>query len=500
MTLLLFALVAGPITVPEIHDFVNSGCAEEVLPRAESAAAAAPDDRPIQKAFALVLRSIGELDSAIAVYNRLLASDPADDDTRLGLGLVLSWQGRLADAFALYEEIRPGSEHYFDAVIGKGRVAGWMGRYREALRFFDEADSISPGNRKVLERRAQVTGWSGDHARAISLYRQLLERSPGNPDYLFALGQNHEWSGMPVSARSYYRQALSLAPGRKDVAEALLRVEEAAAWRTSITYSDAADYDGDVQGRYRNYRFRFEPRLGDRFHPVAALSWSGNRRGTLGQNYLFFRAGLSGRPRSWLNLSGQVQGDVFTFAFKAATLNWEVERSWFSWTGDIGRIPYEPAQDIGAFSGSTQLVVRPRSGLRLSGSAGRTHIINDGNDRTSLSVCAGFDFLSRPRLGVSYTLSYDDFRFRSPRYYSPPSLLTNLVGINLTTYWKNTSLSADAAGGANAVGEWLVRANGSLDWRLASRTSLTLEANYAQTMVRGRYLYASLALGVARSF
>ncbi|MBM3323312.1 hypothetical protein FJY69_07535 [candidate division WOR-3 bacterium] len=352
----------------------------------------------------------------------------------------------------------------------------------------------------MIDRRAQVTGWSGDHARAISLYRQLHERSPGNPDYLFALGQNHEWSGMPVAARGFYRQALRLAPGRKDVLEALDRVEEAAAWRASITYSDAADYDGDVQGRYREYRVRFEPRFGDRLRPVAALSWSGNRRGTLGQNYLLFRAGLECRPYPWLELAGQARGDIFTFAFKAATLNWEVERSWFSWTGDIGRVPYEPAQDIGAFSGSTQLVARPLSGLRLSGSAGRVHIIDDGNDRTSLSACAGFDFLSRPRLGVSYTLSCDDFRFLSPRYYSPPGLLTNLVGVSLSTRWKNTGLSADAAGGANAVGEWLARLNGSLDWRLAPRTSLTLEANYAQTMVRGRYIYASLTLGVARSF
>ncbi|MEO0086104.1 MAG: hypothetical protein ABIK37_05680, partial [candidate division WOR-3 bacterium] len=311
--------------------------------------------------------------------------------------------------------------------------------------------------------------------------------------------QNHEWSGMVVTAQSYYRQAEKLAPGRKDVLEALGRVEEAAAWRASLTCVDAADFDGYVQGRYREYRLRLEPRFDDRLRPSGGASWSGNRRGTLGRNYLLCRAGLSFRPISWLELAGQVQGDAFTFAFKAASGRWEAERGRLTWWGDFGRVLYEPAQDIGALTGSTQLALRPGAGFRLSGRAGCVQIIDDGNRKTSLVASAGYDILTRPRLGVQYTLSYDDFRVRSSRYYSPQNLVTHQVGVTLSARRGGTGLSADAAGGVNTVGELVARANAALDQRILPRTSLALEFDYAQTMVRGRYLYASVAVGLSRS-
>ena len=222
MTLLLLALLAfEPITIAEIHDLVNAGRGAEALVRAESTALANPADRPMQKAYALLLRNTGSLDSANAVYDRLLAEDPSDDDARLGKAISLSWQGRLDDALALYGEVKPGSESYLEALIGEGRVAGWAGRYREALRFLATADSFAPGNREVAEIRARTLSWAGDRKRAVALYRELLSKDPENPDYLFGLGQNYEWSDRPVTANGFFRRAQALAPQRKEISEAV---------------------------------------------------------------------------------------------------------------------------------------------------------------------------------------------------------------------------------------------------------------------------------------
>lgn len=500
MTLLLIALLAAPITIAEIHDAVEAGQAGEVRARVESLALSLPDDRPVQKAFALVLRSLGELDSAVAVYDRLLRADPGDDDARLGQALALSWAGRHDAALAVYAEIGTASEHYTEAVIGKGRVAAWAGRYPEALRWLAEAESLSPDNREVPERRAQVYSWSGNRAEAIRLYEQLARRSPENPDYRFALGQNYEWSDRPNTARRWYRLAAALAPDRVDVQEALQRTGEAVAPQARVEFSDVEDDDGGVRGTNRDYRFRYEQLLGDRFQPSASFAWSDNRRGLLGQSYLLVGAGLNWRPVAGLRLGARVQGDVLGFALKAATLGWDFERAWFAWSGEAGRSLLEPTQNIGAFSGATTLTARPLPGLKLEVRAARLQVIDDGNVKNALSAGAGFDILARPRLTVAYTFNFDDYRFRSPRYYSPGDLVTNSIGVAFDAHNRRTAFTAGAAGGLNANQEWLVRADAGLEQEVVSRTRLALNLDYAQVTGRSRYFYGSLGVAVIRTF
>jgi tetratricopeptide (TPR) repeat protein len=501
VTVLVFLLLAyEPVTVAEIHDFVNAGRGAEALVRAESTALADPADRPMQKAYALLLRNTGALDSANAIYDRLLAEDPSDDDARLGEAIALSWQSRLDEALALYAEIKPGSESYFEAVVGKGRVAGWAGRYGEALGYLAEAESLVPGNREVAERRAQILSWSGDRARAIALYRELSRQDPQDADYLFGLGQNYEWSDLPVTANSYFRRAQAIAPERKDIKEAVLRTAEAAAPQARLEFTGAAEDDDGTPGAYRDYRFRYEQHIGDRLQPSAALSFSSNRRGTLARDYLLVRVGLAYRPLAWLRLNGQGQGDLLQPAFKSATLGWAVERSWFSWSGEAGRVLYEPTQDIGARAGWTMLTVRPVKGLKLVARAGRTQIIDDGNEKHTLSGSAGFDLLTGPRLTVAYTFSFDDFSWRSSRYYSPQDLTTNALGLDFDARWGVTGLTAGVAGGANAANEWVVRANASANRQILPGTRVSLDANWSQTNGVSRYSYGSVGLAVRRSF
>jgi tetratricopeptide (TPR) repeat protein len=500
VSLLLFLLVLEPVTVADVHDLVESGRGAEALPRVEVAVRDNPDDRPLHKAFALVLRNTGALDSAIAVYDRLLAADPSDDDTRLGKALALSWQGRQDDALALYEEIRPGSECYPEAVLGKGRVSGWAGRYGEALGYLAEAEALLPGNREVQERKAQVSGWSGDHASAIELYRRLSAESPANADYLFGIGQNLEWSGRPMAAQGPYRRALALSSDRTDIRAALSRVSAAAAPQAGIGFSTAVDNDGEVHGAFHEYRFRLERRLTDRLLPSASLAWSANRRGELGRGFLLARAGMAFRPLGWFGLTVQAQGDVLAFAFKSATLAWEMERSWLTWTGDAGRILFEPTQDIGALSAGTALTARPLRGVRLDVRAARLQVITDGNVKNTLSAGAGFDLSSAPRLAVAYNFSYDDFRFPSSRYYSPSDLVTNTLGVSLNWRGSRTGFSAEVAGGLNAEREWVARAGAAFDQLLAAGIRLNLDANYARTTGRGQYVYAGFGAGVSRTF
>lgn len=503
MTLLLFALVAfEPITIAEIHDLANAGRGGEALVRAESTALANPTDRPMQKAYALLLRNTGSLDSANAIYDRLLGEDPSDDDTRLGKAISLSWQGRFDAALALYAEVKPGSESYFEALVGGARVAGWAGHFREALRFLAAADSIGPGNREVAEIRARTLSWAGDRSRAIALYRELLRADPQNADYLFGLGQNYEWSDRPVTANGFYSRALALAPGRKEIIEAVERTAEAASPQARLGFNGARESDGGIPGTYLDYRFGYEQRVDDRLQPSAGLAYSSNRRDTLAHDYLLARAGLAYRPLAWLRLSGQAQADLLGPKFEAATLGWGVEQSWLSWSGEAGRVLYEPAQDIGASVAWTALTIRPYKALKLEVRAGQTWIIDDGNQKRALSTGLGFDLLRSPRLTVAYTFSYDDFERQSSHYYSPQDLTTNAVGLTFDGSLAGFGLTAGAAGGANAASQYIARANLSVNRQILAGIRAALDANWALTTdaTGYSYSYGSLGFAVSRSF
>lgn len=488
------------ITAAEVHELVDAGRAAEALERVDSAVSADPRDRDLRKALAFVLRSTGELDSAIAIYDRLLVEDNTDDDARLGKAIALSWQDRLDAASAVYAEVGPQSEHYFEALVGRAQVAAWAGRHADALGWLEEAEALDPQSRIVQQRRAQVLSWSGNHAAAIRLYERLTEQSPDNPDLWFGLGQNYEWTERPAAARRCYSRALALSPGRKEFVEAAARTAAASAPRLRVEAASASDFDGDVQGTYRDYRLRYEHRSWDRLVPSAALSLSSNRRGVLGRDYLLVRGAVLWRPVSWLRVTGQAQGDALQFGLKAATLGWEADRAWLSWSGEAGRVLFEPAQDLGALSGWTALAARPLPRLRLDARAARLRVTRDGNVKTALSAGAGFDVTARPRITVSYLFSYDDFRLKSPLYYSPQSLLTNALGAGIRLRRDRWGVSADAAGGLNADDEWVARANAALDWEFLSRTTAALDASFARTAGRGQYVYGSIGLSVSRAF
>ncbi|MFO7650220.1 MAG: tetratricopeptide repeat protein [bacterium] len=488
------------IRVAEVHELVNAGRAGEARERIEAAARANPSDRDLRKALALVLRSVGELDSAIAVYDRLLVEDKADDDTRLGKAITLSWQDRLDAAQATYAEVGPQSQQYFEALVGKAQVAAWSGRHSDALRWLEEAEALDPSSRIVQQRRAQVLSWSGDHAAAIRLYERLVEQSPDNADLWFGLGQNYEWTERPAAARRCYQRALELAPGRKEFVEAATRAAAASSPRVRVEAASASDFDGDVQGTYRDYRFRYEHRSWDRLVPSAAVSLSSNRRGALGRDYLLVRGAVLWRPLSWLRVTGQAQGDALQFGLKAATLGWEADRAWLSWSGEAGRVLFEPAQDLGALSSWTALAARPLPRLRLDARAARLRVTRDGNVKTALSAGAGFDVVAKPRLTVSYNFSYDDFAVKSPLYYSPQDLVTNTLGAGIRLRRDRWGVSADAAGGLNADDEWVARANAAFDWEFVRRTTVALDAGFARTAGRGQYVYGSVGLSVSRAF
>ncbi len=491
---------APAVSVAEVHEMVNAGRAADVLERVEAAASAAPSDRALQKALALTLRSVGELDSAIAVYDRLLAADPTDDDARLGRAITLSWQNRLGEAEATYAEVSPGAEQYFEALLGRAQVAAWAGRHSAALRWLAEAAALDPSNRIVQQRRAQVLSWSGDHTRAIRLYERLVEQSPDNADLWFGLGQNYEWTERPAAALYFYRRALALAPGRREFVEAIARARAAAAPRLRLEVANAADFDGEAQGVYRDYRLRYEQRSWDRLVPSVSVAVSSNRRGTLGRDYILTRGAVLWRPLPWLRLTGQAQGDVLQFGFKSATIGWEVERGWFVWSGEAGRMVFEPAQDLGANSVWTAFALRPLDRLRLDARTGRLRVTRDGNTKTALAAGLGFDVMTRPRVTVNYGFNYDDFAVKSPLYYSPQGLVTNTIGAGIRLRRDRWGITADAAGGLNDDRELVARGSAAIDGEFMFRTNVALEVSFAGTAGRGQYVYGNIGLAVSRAF
>jgi len=161
------------------------------------------------------LKDLGRYTEAIAAYEKALEIDPKFDHAWSNLGVSLGYLGRYNEAIAAFEkalEIDPKFDH---AWYNLGVSLGYLGRYNEAIAALEKALEFS-GNQKW---QAWVTrGWafiySGRYIEAIQNWDEGLQEIkaiqnwpeglrtlrkylsiPSNRDYRLACGTLHQQKG-----------------------------------------------------------------------------------------------------------------------------------------------------------------------------------------------------------------------------------------------------------------------------------------------------------------
>jgi YaiO family outer membrane protein len=156
----------------------------------------------LERSEAERLARIGRHAEALAAFERIAASDPADVESRLWIGRLQLWMGRTGDAEVTFRAVLRDHPRDVDARIGLGSALTRTGRTDEAI--------------AVLE---------GTRADAGE-----------NADLFAALARAYRNAGRPRAARDQFARAHDLAPNDQDILDGLEAVRR--------TYDHSASFEG----------------------------------------------------------------------------------------------------------------------------------------------------------------------------------------------------------------------------------------------------------------
>ncbi len=186
----------------EHHAVAQNGRAEVLKAQGELDSALAAYDAVIadhprnavaQNGRAEVLKAQGELDSALAAYDAVIADHPRNAVAQNGRAEVLKAQGELDSALAAYDAVI--ADHPRDAVAQNGRAAllGSLGRFAKALSALSDSEPKTIEDWIGFHIRGMIQLRSGDADSARQTFQRGLNNCP------FAITQPYFASALAIT-------------------------------------------------------------------------------------------------------------------------------------------------------------------------------------------------------------------------------------------------------------------------------------------------------------
>jgi tetratricopeptide (TPR) repeat protein/CHAT domain-containing protein len=193
------------------------------------------------------LGDLGRNSEAIAAYDKALEIDPKNDLAWNGLGATLNDFGRYSEAIAAYETALEINPKYHLAWNGLGNALKDLDRYREAIAAFEKALEIDPKYHSAWNGLGNALNALGRYSEAIAAYEKALEIDPRYVNAWNGLGGALRGLGRNSEAIAAYEKALEIDPkyhlawnGLGNALNALGRYSEAIA-----AYEKALKITGD---------------------------------------------------------------------------------------------------------------------------------------------------------------------------------------------------------------------------------------------------------------
>lgn len=209
-----------------------------------------------EEAFAA--KQAGDYPRAIALYQELIAAEPADPAHFFQLGTVQGWAGHYDDALATLKRGLALAPADIDMKLALGRVLAWAGQLAQAESVFREVLSTQPGNLDARNMLGRVLSWRRQFTAAEEEFDRILVDAPANTDALIGRGDVEKYQQRFDDARRYYERAAVTDPTSRDIQRLLASVRRAGRWRLDAgvefsTFDDHARSDwsgGDAALRY----------------------------------------------------------------------------------------------------------------------------------------------------------------------------------------------------------------------------------------------------------
>jgi serine/threonine protein kinase len=124
------------------------------------------------------LSSLGNLDEAIAYYDKVLSIEPENSDAWNNRGVCLRKLGRLQEALTCYDRATTSNKDNASAWSNRGNCLYTLGRYEEALADLTRAIGRDERNESAWLNKGMAEERLGRRAEASQSYRSFLALNP----------------------------------------------------------------------------------------------------------------------------------------------------------------------------------------------------------------------------------------------------------------------------------------------------------------------------------
>ncbi|MDA0214560.1 MAG: deoxyribonuclease IV [Planctomycetota bacterium] len=166
----------------------------------------------IKLASAENLRQQGNNESALAIFQEVLAQNPLLPEAYIGIGDVRFAQGRYGDAEPNYRRAARLDPADFQAQYGHGRTLQMLGRLAEAIGAYQRAIVANPKSAEANLNMATAYLSLGEARVAAQFAERAIALEPRNGAAHVNLGVAYERLGRPGEAIQQYQAAAELMP------------------------------------------------------------------------------------------------------------------------------------------------------------------------------------------------------------------------------------------------------------------------------------------------
>jgi adenylate cyclase len=232
--------------------YVQTGQFKKVAAAQEKALSLDPADSLINFLYGMTLYNVGKFKEAILFLKKAVRTDPKHPDMYTSfLGLSYFWTVRNAEAIAVFKKLVSSEpkNSFFHAILGASLIAagkseeaiavlekalslnpdgpGWyvgnlsvarafIGKSEEAITTLHGALSLDPDNAQICRFLSLVLSYEGKYEESLSMARNALSlkkktpSSASDPEFYLTLGLSRLMMGQYVEAIAAFKKAISI--------------------------------------------------------------------------------------------------------------------------------------------------------------------------------------------------------------------------------------------------------------------------------------------------
>jgi tetratricopeptide (TPR) repeat protein len=458
-------------------------------------------------------------DQAISLLQAELNQNPDNNEARELLARVYSWQGRHEESLAEYRRLLEKTPEDASARAGYARVLAWSGRHDAAVREYRKALASNPSEPETRVGYARALAWSGDLAGASMEYDRILAADSSFGDAWLGRAAVARWRGAPTASDRFLANAERFGADSADVEDERGAVWSALApsagggWTASKErqYVSGPDFTIETDGPYA----RVGGTIGRTVGAAGRMAWLMLRETPASGgipnydlNSVDTRVDVSllrGYP--WQATIGaqyqtfEERGDTATYRLLGAD-------DFFGWNARLWRFTGRATPQIGASRSYLAIKDTLSSGLlsfdpgyldnyetalgyQWSSRFTTDALVSRGlysDDNSNWLAAGGAAYKARaglPTITFDGRVTYRDWDFTSPNYFTPLNSIRGAAGVTFAGYVEQPTLDYSfryefsGLGSSNFDDIWVNAWTGSLNVTLDDRYPIGIEGAYS---------------------